>query len=250
MRFTLPQLYYAACADAELPPSHATANGEAGLGVLIMLLGLILIGVRPAGFVLLGAGLLLLLAGLATRVRRPPPRGRVLPMSFDGFRVRFAELPLPGLITDMNGAAPGAATAGVVVVCDTNLTAAMVEANLQPSGVPQVKVTAGSEAIADGVSVVCLHDASPSGCAVVAELTARGVTVTDAGLRPRQLAADDLEQVLEGAPARFPRDLSEVLDESEIEWLRSGRRVELATRTPEQVMTLLRDALGAAYRST
>ena len=250
-RFTLPQLYYAACADAEVPPSHAAANGEAGLGVLVMLLGLILIGVRPAGFVLLGAGLLLVLAGLATRIRRPPPRGRVLTMSIDEFKQRFATLPLPGLIDDTPADAPASsgpdATSPVVVVCDTNLTAAMVMANLAPGALPSLAVrVAGGAANPDGATAVCLHDASPAGCAIVAELAVDSVHVVDGGLRPRNLAGDDHEQVLEGAPARFPRDLSHVLDEEEIEWLRSGRRVELATRTPEQVMAMLRDALGNA----
>jgi Asp/Glu/hydantoin racemase len=49
--------------------------------------------------------------------------------------------------------------------------------------------------------------------------------------------------VLEGAPARLPRDVTGVCTASELEWLRSGRRVELATRTPKQVMELIRHAL-------
>src|ERR1035438_10401837 len=42
-------------------------------------------------------------------------------------------------------------------------------------------------------------------------------------------------QLIEGAPARLPRDLSGHLDTAEMDWLRSGTRLECAVETPEQL---------------
>ena len=46
-RYTQRQLYYATCARAETTPSDAASNGEIGLGVLMLLIGLI-VGALPA----------------------------------------------------------------------------------------------------------------------------------------------------------------------------------------------------------
>ncbi len=51
-------------------------------------------------------------------------------------------------------------------------------------------------------------------------------------------------QVIEGAPARLPRDLTPLLSADEVSWLASGRRVELAALTPARLLGLLKDALG------
>jgi hypothetical protein len=50
--------------------------------------------------------------------------------------------------------------------------------------------------------------------------------------------------VIEGAPARLPRDLSGLLERAEIDWLLSGRRVELATLPPEVAMDRVRAAIS------
>ena len=49
-------------------------------------------------------------------------------------------------------------------------------------------------------------------------------------------------QVIEGAPARLPRDLSTLLEPREVDWLLSGRRVEIATLSPEVAMDRVRAA--------
>ena len=57
-------------------------------------------------------------------------------------------------------------------------------------------------------------------------------------------------QVIQGAPARLPRDLRPLLTDDEITWLLSGRRVELATLSPPRLMGLVRAAReGETQRS-
>jgi hypothetical protein len=90
-----------------------------------------------------------------------------------------------------------------------------------------------------------LHDASPRGVALVQDLRDSGVDVVDGGLRPREVAGAS-HQVIEGAPARLPRDLSMLLDGAEIDWLLSGRRVELATLPPEVALDRVRAAISQA----
>ena len=243
-RFTQRQLYYATCARAETPPSNAAANGEIGLGVLLVLIGLILIGIKVAFVLLVSLGAALILAGGFGRLRRPTLSGRLLALSFDEFVTRFGDLDLPGLIAP-DATPPVAADApAATVVCDTRDTATMVAANLGRASLLAVTVVAAQErpdAAPDGKTIV-LHDASPRGCALVLDLRDAGIAVDDAGLRPSEVDGPT-QQVLEGAPARLPRDLSSLLGTAEIEWLLAGRRVEVATMPPEVVMDRVMAAL-------
>jgi hypothetical protein len=113
----------------------------------------------------------------------------------------------------------------------------MVAANLAHVDLGVVAVVAakdGSAAAPNG-KAIALHDASPRGCALVLNLRDEGIAVEDAGLRPSDVDGPS-HQVIEGAPARLPRDLSSLLRPDEIDWLLSGRRVEVATLTPEVAM--------------
>jgi hypothetical protein len=244
-RYTQRQLYYATCARAETPPSNAAANGEIGLGVLLVLVGLILIGIKVAFVLLVSLGAALALAGILGRLRRPTLKGRLLALSFDEFRGRFGDLDLPGLI-DPSAALPAPpAGAAHIVICDARDTASMVAANLdraQLSGTTVVAAQDGTSGTTTGKAVV-LHDASPRGCALVLDLRDSGIAADDAGLRPSEVDGPS-QQVLEGAPARLPRDLSSVLKPDELDWLLAGRRVEVATFSPEVVM----DRVIAAIR--
>jgi hypothetical protein len=239
-RYTRRQLYYAVCAAAEGGRVTVSGRDEMALGALIVLVGAVLIGVRPVGYVLAGIGVLLVLAGATHRQRHPAPQGRVIAMSYAEFCTAFAAVVPEGLITDV--ATPQPAEGDVIVVCDSDETAANVNANAARAELSMHAVTDAANKTPT-THVLCLHDASPSGCAIVAALHDEKVDVVDAGLRPKQLRADAEEQLLHGAPARLPRDLRAVLDNDEINWLLSGRRVELATRTPEQVMSMLRAAV-------
>jgi len=238
-RYTQRQLYYATCARAETPRSNAAANGEIGFGVLLVLVGLILIGIKVLFALFVTLGVALILAGILARTRKQPITSRLLALSFDEFRSRFGGLQPPGLIDPDVGRAGVAATApDTIVICDTDETAVMVAANLERARIGGAVLVTAKASITPppGANVVALHDASPRGCAMVLDLRDAGLVVEDAGLRPVDVD-HPTHQVLEGAPARLPRDLSALLRTDEIDWLLSGRRVELATLSPEEALS-------------
>lgn len=245
-RYTQRQLYYATCARAETTPSDVAANGEIGLGVLLILVGLIFIGIKVIFALLVTLGVALILTGILGRMRRPKLTGRLLALSFDEFRSRFGSLELDGLIPpDATPVRRSDTDAPVTVVTDTIDSAALIAANAERAELAGVEVMVASDGRmpSPGTHVIVVHDASPRGCALVQDLRDSGVDVVDAGLRPREVDGPS-QQVIEGAPARLPRDLSGLLDRDEVDWLLSGRRVELATVPPEVAMDLVRAAIS------
>lgn len=249
-RYTQRQLYYATCARAETTPSDAASNGEIGLGVLMILVGLIFIGVKVVFALFVTLGVALLLAGILGRTRRPRLTGRILALSFDDFLTRFGSLQPDGLIPpDSSSAAADAGAAPATIVTDTRDTAAMIAANTARAELSALHVVVASdgETTAPGTRVVVVHDASPRGCALVQDLRDMGMDVVDGGLRPRDVDGP-AHQVIEGAPARLPRDLGALLEPDEIDWLLSGRRVEMATLSPEVAMDRVRAAISQDER--
>jgi hypothetical protein len=247
-RYTQRQLYYATCARAETAPSNSASNGEIGLGVLMILIGLILIGVKVVFALFVTLGLALILAGILGRVRRPRLTGRLLALSFDEFRTRFGSLELDGLIaSDSSTALAGDTGSPLTIVTDTPDTAALIAANADRAEVGAINVVVANDSQSPplGARVIVVHDASPRGCALVQDLRDSGLDVVDGGLRPREVDGP-AHQVIEGAPARLPRDLSTLLDRDEVDWLLSGRRVELATLSPEVAMDRVRAAISQA----
>jgi len=241
-RYTPRQLYYASCAAAETPPhaGRAAASGVMGLGVLLALIGLIFIGIPYVFAVLVALGLVLVIAGGLMRAQRRPQTGRVLAMSYASFIDAFADAPRTGMIdiaaADDEAPHPGARLA---IVCDTEETAALVRANAQHAGIDQADVLVSS-AMEDAQpgAVIAVHDASPAGCAMPAELEGLGFSVIDAGVRPRDVMVANT-QMIEGAPARVSEAAARGLDDEEVDWLRSGRRVELAVLTPPAALDLI-----------
>lgn len=214
----------------------------------MILVGLTFIAVKVVFALFVTLGVALVLAGILGRMRRPNLTGRLLAVSFDEFRSRFGPLRPEGLISPDTGAAPAqSAAAPVTIVSDTPDTAAMIAANAERAELGSVRVIPASqdEMPGPGTRVVVLHDASPRGVALVQDLRDSGVDVVDGGLRPREVAGAS-HQVIEGAPARLPRDLSMLLDGAEIDWLLSGRRVELATLPPEVTLDRVRAAISQA----
>lgn len=250
-KYTLRQLYYATCAEAEIPPNHAAANGELALGALLVLVALILIHFRVVFAALFSVAAVLILLGIVQRYTRRPPPVRVLAISFADFVQRFGAAYREGLIPpDAPADAPPPDGADAVVVCDTEETARAVVANLDHAGL-HAGVTASPGSLgtaAPSLLLATLHDASPRGCALPLDLRDAGARVVDCGLRPAWVDSPAC-QVIEGAPARLPRPLEPLLDDAEIAWLVAGRRVEVATLHPERLMSLVDAALaGAAER--
>lgn len=243
--FTPRQLYYAACAEVETPPVRI-AGGEVGLGMVLVLIGAITAN-RIALLVMGSIGAALVLLGAYTRVqeRRPLPLSRLLALSFAAFEQRIGAQAdrLPGLLDHPAGTAATVTDGEVIVVCDRPETAALLRANRARLGDVPVLVRDEVQDDLGGRRVVTVHDCDPAGCAMAADLRDRGAVVVDAGINPNELAGRRL-QLLEGAPARLPRELGGHLDTAEIDWLRSGRRLELATQTPEEVAMRVRAALS------
>jgi hypothetical protein len=247
-RYTQRQLYYATCARAETAPSDAASNGEIGLGVLMILVGLIFVGIKVIFALFVTLGVALILAGILGRVRRPRLTGRLLALSFDEFLSRFGSLQPEGLIRpDNRSAATDIGDAWATIVTDTHDTAAMIAANAERAELSalHVIVAGDDQSAAPGARVVVVHDASPRGCALVRDLRDLGMDVVDGGLRPRDVDGPG-HQAIEGAPARLPRDLGALLERDEIDWLLSGRRVEMATLSPEVAMDRVRAAISQA----
>ncbi|MDQ6847651.1 MAG: hypothetical protein M3019_08740 [Candidatus Dormibacteraeota bacterium] len=234
------QLYYAVCADVETPPTRI-ASGEVGLGVLLILIGAIT-GQRILLAVLGLVGLAFLAVGIVTHVqeRRPLPPARLLASSYPDFERRFlgGARSYAGLVGAPPPPRPDAIT---VVVCDRAETAAVIHANRKRIGDVAVAVAAQLPEVLAGWRVIVLHDCDPAGCALPADLRDRGADVADAGINPAELTGRRL-QMIEGAPARLPRDLSGHLSTAETDWLRSGKRLELATETSEQLVARMHAA--------
>ena len=95
-----------------------------------------------------------------------------------------------------------------------------------------------------GTAVIVVHDASPRGCALVLRISATWASRPSTVGCGRRDVDGPSHQVIEGAPARLPRDLSTLLDRAEVDWLLSGRRVEVATLPPEVAMDRVRAAIS------
>ena len=243
--FTSRQLYYAVCADVETPPLRV-AGAEIGFGLVLVLVGIIT-GHRTALIITGALGLLLVVVGAATYIqeRRPLPPTRPLALSFVEFEGRFlsADARYQGLVGLVAPPSLAATPDAAIVICDRAQTAAFLVANRERVGDVEVLVHGDHQRDLTAIRVVVIHDCDPAGCAVAADLRDRGADVADAGINPPELAGRRL-QLIEGAPARLPRDLSGHLDADAAKWLLSGRRFELATQSPEELVTRVRAALS------
>ena len=268
-RYTSRQLYYAACRSVERPPA-STTRGLIGLGaILVVLAGCFLwVHTFPLSLVLAALGVASLLAAPLNaqaeraRERRRAVESRPLAASYDGFLSGPLTEALSGrpeafiglvvaAVPSTGGGSPGVLGAGSeapgpLVVCDRRETAEMLWANAEhlPEGAAVADLAGllpGDGELAPGLRerrLVALHDAGPAGCALPSTLRrAGGIDVVDAGLLPP--VSDAGLQVVEGAPARLPAGIEADLTIAEVGWLRSGRRLELATLGPGEVVALV-----------
>ena len=270
-RYTARQLYYASCAAADRP-APSTPKGLIGCGALLIVLAAALLPVHsvPVSAVLAGLCVVALATALlsALRGRHRVIGSRPLAESYDGFcagPLRRALVVRPDAFSAMlepslpsppiaDSSVPGGAVidptgTGRLIACDRAETAGLLAGNIDH--LPNARVVilgltpAGAPVPPEGIAgrrVVALHDADPTGCDLPARLRrAGGAEVVDAGLRPP--ASDAGLQIIEGAPARLPTDLETELTADQVYWLRSGRRMELATLTPREVLARVLAAL-------
>lgn len=278
--YSARQLWYAVCAALERP--HASPGAaRLGCGVLVVLLAVVG-GIVASLYVGLAVVPGLVLVGMGVQELREEgrrPTTRPLALGFEEFRRDYLEparraLPerFAGLV-DVDAAVLGTGHwAEVLVVCDREETAAVLAANLRAGGAeargasaavggaeeggggrgmhprPAVAVVAESGAaplLASAPVVLALHDADPRGCGLPLRLVAAGATrVVDLGLRPGQVRGRRV-QVIEGAPAMVPGEVGALLTPEEIVWLAEGRRVELATLTPAELVAAVDAAVAA-----
>ena len=186
------------------------------------------------------------------------PLAEALRLRSEAFTALVSPAPSGGAGTDppaaTSGDAPlasgptsGQPVSGPLVVCDRGETARLLSANAGrlPAGTDVAALTSvmtdDGGRLAPGLRgrrLVAVHDADPAGCGLPAVLRRAGASdVTDAGLRPP--VSDVGLQVIEGAPARLPAGIEADLTPAEVAWLRSGRRLELATLTPRAVVELV-----------
>ena len=239
--FTPRQLYYAVCRDVETPPLHV-APGELSLGALLVLVGAIT-GNRVLLAILGALGLLLLVIGAVTHVmeRRPLPDSRLLVTSYDAFvRDHVDGRTFDGLLDPSSPVAADPAAA-LVVVCDRDDTAAMLHANRDRIG-PSVSIATEPPTGAAGVVVV--HDASPAGCGLVEATRRVTPAAVDAGLNPGDVIGTR-PQLIEGAAVHIGDTVAH-LAPHERDFLRDGKRVELATLSPEETVLRVRACLSGS----
>jgi len=274
-RYTSRQLYYAVCRAVEQPSPSAT-KGIIGTGALLIVLAGALLWVHtvPISLILALVGVaVLLLAPLnaSTERRREAARARdsrALALSYDSFLsgpLQRALQERPDAWTGLIAASPPVAGGrrargarrragqGLAVAGDRAETVSLLAANRERlptdaqvidgsalTGVSPSTEGGASRALAElrHRRVIVVHDADPTGCALPGALRRAGATdVVDAGIPPP--GTDAGLQVIEGAPARLPAGLEADLPAAQAAWLRSGRRLELATLTPKEVMALV-----------
>ncbi|MGW5313316.1 hypothetical protein ACWEQ0_25935 [Nocardia thailandica] len=265
LRYTLPQLWYAA-ARKRLPDPRKTFTAlRIGLTVPLIVLTIVAaaIGSWPVPAVLAAGAGLIVAAQLALSAVRPrylrsaPVR---VPVSYERFREEvigrwvkvYGALP-PGAVADGSVVPPAPPRPRVAVLCPDRAVLVCLAAN-------EVGRTRGM-ALADrldrlppGVPVLVLHDASAPGTAFArdarAALRGRAVPV---GLAPRAvLGKPNAMRLRDGRPGadelRRLRDLP--LSEAETAWLAEGWWSPLAAVPPARLLAALDSATERAHRGT
>lgn len=256
--FTDRQLWYAVCARLE-GPEVTLGGAQVASGALMIAVGIVA-GALATIFValLVPVGMVVLGTGVQNRRReRNRPRTRALAVGYDEF-VRDTLVPLgvrgvalPGLLPGDGLPPAGEGPAGEpgadlpLVVCDRGETAALLDAVAATTQPPPWRACTEAEAapLLPGARAHAVHDADPRGCALPLRLAGAGAAgVVDCGLRPDDLRVRHV-QVIEGAEAVVPAELSAILHADEVVWLAGGKRVELAVLSTRELVDGLHRAL-------
>ncbi|MFJ9950139.1 hypothetical protein [Kitasatospora sp. NPDC091207] len=255
---TVDQLHYAAERRGRPDPAFRGSRGSAGcLGVLgagALIGALALHGTAIALLALAGAALL----GFAVRQvvlsdQPAPPREHGTRWSAGAFhdavvprwKEVYTDLPA-GLVEDaLVHPGPPVADPAFVLLCPDRTVTAFLHANRYPRR-HRALLAADLRAVPGGLPVVVLHDASPQGCLLVADVRARypGRRVLDAGLPARAVLAAEAKSVVLRDPFRAPelqlrleRDAT-WLTPTELAWYAEGWWSPVAAVTPKRLMAI------------
>ncbi|PWV85927.1 hypothetical protein SAMN05421630_10235 [Prauserella marina] len=266
LRYTLPQLWYAA-ARGRLRDPVDTAGvigcTVVGLSVFVQLpiavissfdWGLIL----SAVLIMVGVWIVTYLVLKFALVPWCKRNGKVpMPEELEKFRSRVRRWevvyrePPPRMADETNLVVPEIAEPRVAIVVPDRAVLACLAA----SGVPGEHEAAlvGSLAhVPPGVPVIVLHDASPQGIRLACEARAAfGARTVTPGLRPNAVMGQEKaiklrERRPTGAEMRSLRDLRPGLTEDELTWLGNGWYTPLASVPPAKLLAALTRAITRA----
>ena len=265
-RYTVTQLWYAASrkalADRKTP--------LAGCGCGLVVLGLAAVGVisgfaqvdsETFGGVLLGVGVVVVLAYVLLVLRRgrlrreapihpPVPLGEFRDMILRHWPEVHQQLP-HDLVDEEMATAPAVPQPRLALVCPDRSVLACLGAN----GVPQnfaIKPTMTPAGVPPGVPVILVHDASPDGCRFAAQVRAAlpDRVVVDAGLRPSAVVRRESLIRLRTKPIP-PGSLAGLrLSEAEVSWLAAGWWSPVAAVGPAQLVLAVTKAAQRAQAMT
>jgi hypothetical protein len=262
LRYTVTQLWYGA-ARKQLGETKTPLAGcgcfliFGGLASIGVIAGLIHVDAESIGGVLLGVGVVVVLAYVLLvmvrgRMRREAVLRPAVPLGEfrDMILRRWAEVyrGLPASMIDEEMAtAPVVAHPRIALVCPDRSVLACLAAN----GVPQtfaMLLTMSPENLPPGVPVVVVHDASAEGCRFAAWVRAgsTGRVVVDAGLRPSAVQRKEGMIRLRRKPFA-PGELAGLpLTHAEVTWLAQGWWSPVAAIGPAPLLAAVTKAAQRA----
>jgi hypothetical protein len=262
LRYTLPQLWFAAARKQLAVPRSELSGCGCGVVVLGVIAFVVVGGIlqyrRDAVVALIvGIAVVVVLANLLlVRARRRMRTNRVItpPVSLDEFRglvagtwARVHGGPPPGLVNENRVAAPVVAGPRLALVCPDRAVLACLIVN----GVPETyaMALAGSPAHAPpNVPVIVLHDASLAGCRFAADVRAAlpGRQVVVAGLRPSTVIAKPTMVRLKQKVIPRGQLAGLGLTAAEVEWFVQGWWSPIAAIPPKRLLAAVAKAAARA----
>ncbi|MGW6727153.1 hypothetical protein ACWF9G_14740 [Nocardia sp. NPDC055029] len=268
LRYTLPQLWYAA-ARGRVPDPRETFFGlrmaVSMLIVIATIIGTVVVAVSGLVFwaVGIGAGVIVLVAANlvlnAVRPRYLATTSVRMPAGFDRFQqeviARWTQVygaPPPGSIDGRTPLPPLPARPRFAVLCPESSVLTCLSAN-NVAGLWGMAPVGRIEQLPPGVPVLVLHDASVRGITFVADARAAlGARVVPVGLAPRAvLGKEKAVRLREGRPTadELARISGERLTAEERAWLADGWQTPLASVPPAKLLAALGSAVERVERA-
>lgn len=274
--FTPKQFFYLLEKRLAKKEMKTAAGGTIGCGGILIFFGFFLVAIG-IGWLLIVIGFVLLLIGWQQSRRQPKsPRTLLINQSMtEEWLQRWSQAnPDPEKLLQQSPREPytpatissdvTAYSFDRLVVCDSAEIAQMLIANnfhfdnncaiLSITGYPQNIFDTTIQMLRRNpdLQVYGLHDCSPSGMELVHQLQTdpdwfaqSNVVIVDVGLLPRQIMATKREMLVQVSEASataakaLPMEIRQKLLASELEWLESGKFVELESFTPLGLIQIL-----------